>query len=232
MTLTHDFWIGKTEITHSQWESDSSYVGWDYYNSASDGFPCTGTLADCPADSISWYDVALYANALSTAEGYATCYKSDGTSLAAAYAFDPYSCPGYRMPTEAEWEYAARAGEDTTYSGSNTAADVAWTSENTYSLGTYTHEGCSLAENAWGLCDMSGNLYEWTNDWYSGTYGGYGSGFAAADPAGPSSGSDRVFRGGNFYDTAAYATVSYRIGLGPGNRSNDIGARLVRTSLP
>ena len=237
VTLTHDFWIGATEITRGQWESDSGNAGWEYTSM----YPCTTstTASDCPAASVSWYDVAKYANALSTTEGLTPCYLADGTVLAAAWLTDPYSCPGYRLPTEAEWEYAARAGEDTTYSGSNTSTDVAWTTENAYSVGTYAHEVATLAPNAWGLYDMSGNQWEWTNDWYDPAHGGYEDGISDVDPAGPvtgsgegNEGSDRVYRGGGWGLDADRATVSYRYRADTDYAYSDIGFRLSRSIVP
>ncbi len=238
VTLTHDFWIGETEITRGQLEMASGYSGWTY--TSLPDYPCTTstTTADCPADSISWYDVAMYANALSTAEGLANCYLSDGTDLAAAYLTDPYSCPGYRMPTEAEWEYAARAGEDTRCSGSDTCEDVSWQYENAYSVGTYAHDVATLAPNAWGLYDMSGNLYEWANDWYDSAHGGYADGSSDVDPAGPVTGSGegyegsyRVIRGGSWAAYLSNSRVAFRSYSLPSNRYNDIGGRLSRSFL-
>ena len=221
VTLTHDFWMGETEVTQAQYA---------LFTTAADPTPSYfGGYADRPVEMVSWYEVAKYANALSTAEGLTPCYLTDGTELAAAYLTDPYSCPGYRLPTEAEWEYAARAGEDMTYAGSSTIGDVAWYATNS---GGMTHSACGLTANAWGLCDMSGNVWEWTGDWYSSSYDGYGTGSGTTDPPGPTSGSDRVVRGGAWTLGASYATVSGRDGVAPPYYVfGDIGFRLSR-SIP
>lgn len=227
VTLSRDFWIGETEVTRSEWESWSGGVGWAYST-----YACTGTTADCPTNMVSWYDVAQYANALSTAEGLTPCYLTDGTDLAVAYRTDPYSCPGYRLPTEAEWEYAGRAGEDTTYSGSNTAAAVAWTYATAYSLGTYSHEVAMLAPNAWGLHDLSGNVYEWVNDWYDAGSDYYASS-PPSDPSGPAGPTPyHGARGGYWGDQADWAEVSARGGRTPSDRTFSIGFRLARSIVP
>ena len=123
--------------------------------------------------------------------------------------------------TEAEWEGAARCGTDTEYAGSNTSTDVAWTAEN--SDGTQTVAG--LAPNACGLYDMSGNVWEWTQDWYD----DYPSG-SVTDPNGAESGSNRVDRGGGWLNGAYNAAVSNRDGVYPGGSSSNLGFRLSRSS--
>jgi len=131
------------------------------------------------------------------------------------------------MPLGAKWEFAARGGAvchgNYTFSGSNVAADVAWTLENS---GGRTHEVGTLRSNALGLYDMSGNVWEWVWDWF-GTY----PSVAETDPVGASSGSGRVVRGGSSGLTPVNARSAYRNASGPSSQSRGLGFRLVRPSL-
>ena len=130
----------------------------------------------------------------------------------------------YRLPTEAEWEYAARGGNKSnnyTYSGSNTLDNVAWYSSNS---GSNTHQVGTKAANELGLYDMSGNVWEWCWDWY-GTY----SSSAQTNPYGATTGTYRVLRGGswNYFDD--FCRVSNRNYSSPDNRNYLIGFRVART---
>jgi formylglycine-generating enzyme len=142
---------------------------------------------------------------------------------------------GFRLPTEAEWEYACRAGA----TGPFAFGDCLGTSEANYD-GNYPMDGCrkgqyrqrtlpvgSLRANAWGLYDMHGNVWEWCQDWY----GSYPSG-AVTDPPGPGSGESRVYRGGCWFYIARYCRSAFRYGGPPGNRNNNLGLRLARTTVP
>ena len=127
----------------------------------------------------------------------------------------------FRLPTEAEWEYAARGGNKRggyMYVGSNTIDNVAWYDDNS---GSQTHNVATKSPNELGLYDMSGNVWEWCQDWY----GSYSSG-SQTNPTGPSSGSDRVFRGGSWDYFARNCRVSYRFILTPGYRGVNVGLRL------
>lgn len=126
----------------------------------------------------------------------------------------------FRLPTEAEWEYAARGGNKSKgykYAGSNTLSEVAWYSENSSSK---THPVKQKLANELGLYDMSGNVYEWCQDWF----GNYSS--AQTNPTGPASGSYRVIRGGSCYDYASYCRVSIRFTGTPANCYTNLGLRL------
>jgi formylglycine-generating enzyme required for sulfatase activity len=131
----------------------------------------------------------------------------------------------YRLPTEAEWEYAARGGAQSKgylYSGGNTIGNVAWYYDNSDSK---THKVGTKAPNELGIYDMSGNVWEWCSDWY-GTY----SSSAQTNPTGPSSGEYRVGRGGCWSYGASDCRVSDRYINGPYRRYNYLGFRLVRSS--
>ena len=127
----------------------------------------------------------------------------------------------FRLPTEAEWEYAARGGNKSKgykYSGSNSIGDVAWYINNNSSQ---THVVKTKQANELGIYDMSGNVWEWCQD----RYGSYSSS-SQTNPTGPSSGSTRVFRGGSWYGSAKYCRVSYRLSSGPDYSIYFLGLRL------
>jgi formylglycine-generating enzyme required for sulfatase activity len=153
----------------------------------------------CPVEYVSWNDVQLFISKLNQLTGKT-----------------------YRLPTEAEWEYAARGGKNSqgfTYSGSNQIDVVAWYSSNS---GDKTHIVGDKRANELGLYDMTGNVWEWCSDWY----GGYSTS-AQTNPKGPISGDNRVFRGGSWYFAVTYCRLSHRLRIGPEDRDHRIGFRLV-----
>ncbi len=157
----------------------------------------TGDL-NCPVEMVSWNDCQTFITKLNEMTG-----------------------KNFRLPTEAEWEYAARGGnlsQGYKYAGSNTIGDVAWYDGNS---GSTTHPVGTKAPNELGLYDMSGNVYEWCQDWY----GGYSSS-PSTNPTGPTSGSDRVCRGGGWSIEARHCRVSFRINYRPSVADCYLGLRL------
>jgi len=159
-------------------------------------FPTCGDT--CPVDGVSWDEITTFLQRLNA--------QTPGVT--------------YRLPTDAEWEYAARAG--TTGETYGTLDAIAWYNGN---AATRTHAAAGKQANAWGLYDMIGNVWEWVNDWY----GSYGS-ESVTDPTGPATGIYRVLRGGSWYSGIPGARAASRYDhAGPSTRNNYYGFRLVRT---
>ena len=237
------FYIGKYEVTQEEFESvmTGNQNGIEPNPSYFSDSPAEGEVQKRrPVEQVSWYDAIVYCNLLSIKEGLTPCYTIKSSTDPADWGTSPtsdwygvtcnFDADGYRLPTEAEWEYAARGGQagitdkswDNRYSGSTTADDVAWYWDNSDSK---THEVGKKQANALGLYDMSGNVWEWCWDWYD--YNGYPSG--TEDPEGPVAGDGRVDRGGSCGHLASGCTVSVRDGSYP-YRSYRRGFRLVRSA--
>ncbi len=172
---------------------------------------------DRPVEGVTWFDAVKYCNALSVREGSTPVYRLNGKNVTANWNTD-----GYRLPAEAEWEYAARGGNASKgylYAGGDNVGEVAWYNVNS---GGETRPVGGRAPNELGLYDMSGNVYEWCWDWK----GSYSSG-SQSDPRGPASGLYRVIRGGSWRYSARYLRSAYRY-LSPGFGYDDLGFRLVR----
>jgi formylglycine-generating enzyme required for sulfatase activity len=218
VTLTNDFFIGETEVTQGEYEA---MMGTNPSNFSSCGL-------DCPVEDLSWHEAAAFANAVSDSEGLEQCYTctEDGSifGLDCPVAIGPYSCDGYRAPTEAEWEAAARCGADTLYAGSTVIGHVAWWEGNS---GGTTQPVATKISNDCGLYDMTGNVWEWTQDFYSASY--YSTS-PDIDPVGATSSTDRTTRGGSWYNSLEYLPVSRRYGNLPWWSNFQTGFRLARTS--
>ncbi len=194
VTITRAFLMQATEVTQGQYRA---LMGKNPSHFASCG-------DDCPVEQVSWHDAVTYCNALSHKEGLPECYDGD--------RLKGLDCKGYRLPTEAEWEYAARAGSTGARYGELDA--VAWYWSNS---GKTTHTVGKKNPNAWGLYDMLGNVYEWCHDWKS----GYPSGLAT-DPTGPRAGSIRVNRGGSWNSPARFVRAAFRSGYTPVSHLNSL----------
>jgi formylglycine-generating enzyme required for sulfatase activity len=197
--------------------------------------------SSCPVEVVTWFGAVAYANALSQRDGYAICYeKPNGSAYDAAAATAKVvpnwrlglDCAGYRLPTEAEWEYAARAGSTTAFFPGNASSSSCMTLDPNLDVagwycgnaGDTTHTSKGKRANAWGIYDMHGNAWEWVWDWdapYSLT--------PVVDPTGPASGTQRQSRGGSYYSAAADCRSAVRSPGTPDSVYSDTGFRLVRS---
>jgi len=196
VTLSKAFYLGKTEVTQAQWQAKMG--------SNPSNFKNYSDSPSRPVENVSWNDIAVFNTAT-----------------------------GLRLPSEAEWEYACRGNTTTAFhsmpgypNGTNDDSllgNIAWYY---YNSGRQTHAVAGKAANAFGMYDMSGNVYEWCNDWYGSSY--YSTS-PSTDPAGPSSGSYRVLRGGSWFNYPNVCRSSYRGSVDPDIRGSDLGFRAART---
>jgi formylglycine-generating enzyme required for sulfatase activity len=168
---------------------------------------------------VTWFDAIEYCNRLSVREGLRPAYtiSGSGDNRTVTWTRD---ADGYRLPTEAEWEYACRAGITRPYSSGSSVDSAGWYKDNS---GETTHPVGQKKTNALGLYDMHGNVWEWCWDWY----GLYADG-TQADPTGAASGSSRMARGGSWFDNAQMLRSATRFFCTPSHRLYNLGFRLVR----
>jgi formylglycine-generating enzyme required for sulfatase activity len=200
VTLTNAFYLSRTEVTQAQWVAKMGSNP-SSFQSASSAVPAS-EVPNRPVERVSWNDIQPF------------CTNN-----------------GLRLPTEAEWEYAYRAGTTTAFHGmpgylngtndDNQLGTIAWFYSNS---GNQTRPVAGKAANGFGLYDMSGNVWEWCQDWY----GTYASG-AQTNPTGPGSGSYRVLRGGGWDGNSSFCRASNRYFNTPDNRSSRVGFRVART---
>jgi len=213
------FSMAKYPVTQKEWSEVMGTTVRQQRDMADKSWALIGEGDNYPMYYVSWNEAVEYCNKRSLMEGLTPAYEDSGNAIAC-----DWNANGYRLPTEAEWEYAAKGGnkDDTVfeYSGSNNVDAVGWYKGNS---GGNTHPVGMKAPNSLGLYDMSGNVWEWCWD----RYGGY-SNSAQNDPRGASSGSSRVLRGGSWLNDAKDFRSACRNGDKPSYRYNDIGFRLVR----
>ena len=207
VTITRAFELGKTVVTQKQWAEVMRTTPWD--KNEDDEVPPTPEGDNYPAVYVSWDDGTMFCKKL-------TALERKSGKLSAKQK--------YRLPTEAEREYACRAGTTTAYSFGDDESKLgayAWYYDNS---GYELHEVATKKPNPWGLFDMHGNVWEWCEDWHEDSLSG------GDDPKGPSTGSDRVIRGGNWHDSTSSCRSASR-GGSPSIRFLNRGFRIVRVLL-
>ena len=213
--ITRPFCLGATEVTQGQYQAVTGANPSHFQGSA-----------DLPVENVSWLDAIDYCSELSRKEGLTPFYRVQGETV----EVPDWNGTGYRLPTEAEWEYVCRAGSTTRYNFGDDAADLgefAWYSGNSQTQNVrLSHPVGQKRPNAWGLYDMHGNVEEWCWDGYEADY--YSKNPSSADPLGPSQAASRVNRGGCWRLSPQRSRSAFRSGQAPGNRSAVLGFRVAR----
>jgi formylglycine-generating enzyme required for sulfatase activity len=250
VTLTRGFYMGKYAVTQEQYEAVMG-VNPSFFNGRAFREPAAGEVqAKRPVETVRWFDAIVFCNRLSILEGRTPVYSINGNTNPANWGEVPDSrthenfaawnavvmninANGYRLPTEAEWEYACRAGTTTAFNCGTATPDsidgyativdaLGWFAGNS---GNKTHQVGLKLPNAFGLYDMHGNVWEWCWDWFSAS--AYTSA-ARTNPTGPEAGSFRVLRGGSWSSAAEFLRSALRNFYNPSNRFYSLGFRVVR----
>jgi formylglycine-generating enzyme required for sulfatase activity len=202
----------------------------EQYQTVTGQTPSRFSGTNLPVERVTWFDAVEFCNKFSEQEGLESVYTITNRTPATGYPITSADVTmditrdGYRLPTEAEWEYAVRGGngspDNHSYAGSDTIGAVAWYEANS---GNVSHPVGTKAQNSLGLYDMSGNLWEWCWDWIAGY-----TASAQDDPTGPASGTTRVTRGGSWAMNDSFCHTDTRFSFFPFDRFDAIGFRIVR----